>query len=274
MIVPADQLRELLHDKWVEVVVDRDAPDAGREVWVRPTPGSRPAAHARVLESYWSESRQGYAVVLELIEPDFQLPEKRTTPDGPSLTVDQRRRLFDGHLAPLVFDVKPAFETGEKYVLSWSRERRLFDGEKVVIIPREALFWIEFTNIVRRPDSKSWEARFHATDRRQPVRHMRRVPVLGAPEPEITSNPTAAIDHVERHGPINWDGTKLLHLEDARHQYRELHADRDREQETRTLTYRIRVARARARAQGIDDSREVAAIREWIDALEARLGAA
>lgn len=273
MIVSSEQLAELRRDKWTELVVDADPPTPGAMVWVRESVlEERPAAQAKVTDAY-PIMAGGYAVQLELVEPDFTLPKKPPAPSG-ALTADQRRRLFDGNCAPLIFDREPGLENGDTYVLAWQPERTVADPSGcVVVFPRERLFWIEVTNVVRRID-EAWEVGFRVFDRRQPVRLMRRVPMLGTPEPEITSNPKAAIDRIDRDGPINWDGTNLLHLEEARQQHRDLHADRDREQETRSLTHRLRAARAQARERGVDDSPEVDAIRQWIDALERKLRAA
>lgn len=125
------------------------------------------------------------------------------------LSRDQRERLLEGNYSQLKMSVKPfGCEPGSVYVLNWQRELRSTDNDgNVVVVPREPLRWITVRTTVRRADG-DWVVRFDVTDRRHPVRLVRRkppaAPVPGKKEKgdareesAYTSDRKAAVDHLE-----------------------------------------------------------------------------
>lgn len=129
----------------------------------------------------------------------------------------ERSRILKGDYAPIVRDLEPAFDVGQKHILSWSRIRPSFDPQtrEVVTPPPEPVFWIEITGKVRRTKG-DWSVRFDVFDRRRRGRLVRRKLPGYVHEPDklgqglaqteeeeareesgYTSNPRAAVDNFE-----------------------------------------------------------------------------
>jgi hypothetical protein len=127
----------------------------------------------------------------------FQLPK------------DQRDKLLAENYAPLVVVRKPfGCEPGARYVLKKQKQRRFCNEDgTVVTIPEEDLWWITVTKVQRRI-SGDWLVRFDVTDRRHPVRLVRRKPPATPTSPKesskdpseesgYTSDIRAAVDYPE-----------------------------------------------------------------------------
>ena len=87
-----------------------------------------------------------------------------------NLSAGQRRSLAAGRKKPLEFPVKPyGCRTGARYVIQYTRARviALEDGQ-VVRIPREPVWWVTVTTVVRHRKGH-WVARYDITDLRDPT---------------------------------------------------------------------------------------------------------
>lgn len=124
------------------------------------------------------------------------------------LSREQRERLLEGNYNPLRFKTKPfGCEPGSVYVLNWQRELRSTDNQgNVIVVDRQPLRWITVRTAQRRPDG-DWLVRFDVTDRRHPVRLVRRKPPAtptsgkergdAREQSAYTSDRKAAVDHLE-----------------------------------------------------------------------------
>jgi hypothetical protein len=130
------------------------------------------------------------------------------------LSREQRERLLEGNYSALKFKTKPfGCEPGSVYVLNWQRELRSTDDQgNVIVVDRQPLRWITVRSVQRRPlmsegSGANWVVKFDVTDRRHPVRLVRRKPPAtpttgddkknSREESAYTSDRKAAVDHLE-----------------------------------------------------------------------------
>lgn len=209
----------------------------------------------------------------------------------------ERSRVLDGDFRALTRELEPAFQEGQKLVLSYSRSRGALvrdptTGEEIYYPkpPREDLFWIEIERVVRHR-SGYWRVHFRAWDRRQDVRLVRRTPPVHAPgeeddeapdaeqvaiESAYTTNPTEAVDHLQA-VPREFQAELTVTARDRWGEYESVERRRQvAERQGRQLTRKLRALQRESEELGVDITpRLVSMIREAEAALaEARQAAA
>lgn len=204
----------------------------------------------------------------------------------------QRRKLQDGEYSPLIFDVKPhGCEPGSCYVLSWTKPSAASDGlGNVTRLPRAPAHYITIRTVRHRPDGK-WLAMFDVVDKRDGDRYLRRNPPVMDPSKKPSRGDGSEESHYQT---TRWSASDPLpsvrkHEQDAitakawetweiSRRMRETQRDADiRRRYESSLTEGLDpsdkelvldLSIALRDAQNVDNSRQVAAIRRRIKAMQ------
>lgn len=208
------------------------------------------------------------------------------------ISATQRRKLQDEEYSPLVFDVKPhGCEPGASYVLSWTKPSSASDGlGNVTRLPRAPAHYITVRSVRRRPDGR-WLVVFDVVDKRDTDRYLRRNPPVMDPSRKPSRGDGSEESHYQT---TRWSSTDSLPSVRRREQeaitakawadweisrrMRQAQRDADiRKRYESSLTEGLNPSErellldlsvALRDAQNVDNSRQVAAIRRRISAMQ------